>query len=50
MRITSRRLTATASGRSLTVRGKRGRSLAKGSYRVTVSLSGAAASARNFKV
>ena len=50
MRITSRSLNATVSGRSLTVRGKRGRSLGKGSYRVTVTLSGAAASARNFKV
>ncbi len=49
-RITSRSLAATAGGRSLTVRGKRGRSLAKGSYRVTVTLPGAAASARNFKV
>ena len=35
-------LTATASGRSLTIRGKRGRSLARGPYRVTATLAGAA--------
>jgi hypothetical protein len=50
MRITSRSLNATVSGRSLTVRGKGGRSLGKGSYRVTVTLPGTAASARSFKV
>jgi subtilisin family serine protease len=49
-RITSRSLAATAGGRSLTVRGKRGRSLAKGSYRVTVTLSGGTASKRSFRV
>ena len=38
-RVTSKSLTATASGRSLTIRGKSGRSLAKGPYRVTASLS-----------
>jgi subtilisin family serine protease len=49
-RITSRSLNATVRGRTLTVRGKRGRSLAKGSYRVTVTLFGAAPSARRFRV
>jgi hypothetical protein len=49
-RITSRSLKATVRGRTLTVRGKRGRSLAKGSYRVTVTLFGAAPSARRFRV
>ncbi len=50
-RVTSKSLTATASGRSLTIRGKSGRSLAKGPYRVTASLSGASSkTALNFRV
>ena len=49
-RVTSRSLTTTSSGRSLTVRGKRGRTLVKGSYRVTVTLSGAPSARRNFRV
>ncbi len=48
-RVASRSLTATASGRSLTVRGTRGRSLPRGPYRVTVT-AGAAKAARSFKV
>jgi subtilisin family serine protease len=48
-RITKRSLLASASGKSLTVRGKRGRTLAKGRYRVTATLAGAHA-ARRFKV
>jgi hypothetical protein len=48
-RVTSKSLTATASGRSLTIRGKSGRSLAKGPYRVTASLS-SSKSALNFRV
>jgi hypothetical protein len=39
-RFTLRSLTATASGRSLTVRGTRGASLKKGSYRVIATLAG----------
>ena len=42
-RLTSKSVTATASGRSLTIRGKHGRSLAKGSYRMVASLSGSSA-------
>jgi hypothetical protein len=50
-RVTSKSLTATASGRSLTIRGKSGRSLAKGPYRVTASLSGLSGkTALNFRV
>jgi hypothetical protein len=50
-RVTSKSLTATASGRSLTIRGKSGRSLAKGPYRVTASLSGVSGkTALNFRV
>jgi hypothetical protein len=50
-RLTSKSVTATASGRSLTIRGKSGRSLAKGPYRVTASLSGAGSkTALNFRV
>jgi subtilisin family serine protease len=48
-RVTSKSLTATASGRSLTIRGKSGRSLAKGPYRVTASLS-SSKTAFNFRV
>jgi hypothetical protein len=48
-RVTSRSLTATASGRSVTLRGKRGRSLSKGAHRVTATL-GAARMAASFKV
>jgi hypothetical protein len=49
--VTSKSLTATASGRSLTIRGKSGRSLAKGPYRVTASLSGVSSkTALNFRV
>jgi hypothetical protein len=39
-RVTLRSLTATASGRSLTVRGTRGSSLKKGSYRVIATIAG----------
>jgi subtilisin family serine protease len=50
-RVTSKSLTATASGRSLTIRGKSGRSLAKGPYRVTASVSGVSSkTALNFRV
>ena len=49
-RVTSKSVTATASGRSLTIRGKSGRSLAKGPYRVTATLSGAGKTALNFRV
>jgi hypothetical protein len=50
-RVTSKSLTATASGRSLTIRGQSGRSLAKGPYRVTASLSGVSSkTALNFRV
>lgn len=41
-RVTTKSVTATASGRSLTIRGKSGRSLAKGPYRVTATVAGAA--------
>jgi thermitase len=50
-RVTSKSLTATASGRTLTIRGKSGRSLVQGPYRVTASLSGASGkTALNFRV
>jgi subtilisin family serine protease len=49
-RVASRSLKSTSRGRTLTVRGKRGRSLARGSYRVTVKLSGAPSVRRTFKV
>jgi hypothetical protein len=48
-RVTSKSVTATASGRSLTIRGKSGRSLAKGPYRVTASIS-TSKTALNFRV
>jgi hypothetical protein len=48
-RVSSKSVTATASGRSLTIRGKSGRSLAKGPYRVTASIS-SSKSALNFRV
>jgi hypothetical protein len=48
-RVTSKSLTATASGRTLTIRGKSGRSLAKGPYRVTASLA-SSKTALNFRV
>jgi len=38
--VTNRSLTATASGKSLTVRGTRGASLKKGSYRVIATVAG----------
>ena len=48
-RVTSRHLTATASGRSLIIRGTGGRSLKRGPYRVTASIAGAA-KVHSFKV
>ena len=49
-RVTVRSIVATASGRSLTVRGTRGRSLSRGPYRVTAKLAGARTAARSFRV
>ncbi len=48
-RVTAKSVVATVSGKSLTVRGARGHTLAKGSYRVTATLAGATA-ARSFTV
>ncbi len=47
--ITVRALNGTASGRTLTVRAPRGRSLARGSYRVTATVAGKSKT-RNFRV
>jgi thermitase len=49
-RVATRSLVVTARGRSLTVRGTRGRSLRKGSYRVTAMLAGAPTAAYRFRV
>lgn len=49
-RVISRSLKATTRGRTMTVRGRRGRTLARGSYRVTVKLPGARTVKRTFKV
>jgi thermitase len=49
-RVTSRSLKATARGRTATVRGKRGGTLARGTYRVTVRLPGAPSARRTFRV
>jgi hypothetical protein len=49
-RVTSRSITATATGRSLTVRGRGGRSLSSGPYRVTATIAGAMTQAHAFKV
>jgi hypothetical protein len=48
-RITTRSVLANTRGKSLTVRGRRGRTLAKGSYQVIATLAGATR-ARHFKV
>jgi hypothetical protein len=50
VRVTSRSLTATASGRSLVVRGTRGRSLKRGPYRVTVTVAGRTRATSRFSV
>jgi hypothetical protein len=49
-RVSSRSLKSTSRGRTLTVRGKRGRALARGTYRVTVKLPGAPSARRTFNV
>jgi hypothetical protein len=49
-RVTTRSVVVTARGRVLTVRGKRGRSLRKGPYRVTATIAGAPKALCSFKV
>jgi hypothetical protein len=49
-RVLRRTVAATARGARVTVRGKRGRTLAKGAYRVKVTLPGTTSASRRFKV
>jgi len=48
--LTSRSLTVSTAAKSVTFRGKGGRTLAKGSYRVIATISGGPRATRTFRV